>query len=261
MKCSESRAIAQAQEEGHGGGYVAMTLTFKMATTGKWTVSPRKLQRLSYLSGITNRTLAKINTIRTLKWNCPLAHCTTPGTMILVLTQSVCGVWAPLGACVCVCAASDYWCLSPPFSPGIDCGGVGCRGVGCGGWGVDCGGWGVDCGGWGVGCGGWGVGCGGWGVDCGGWGIDCGGWGVGCGGWGVDCGGWGVGCGGVVPSVSAKNKPQLIHLQHIQQTQQSAVTANSPGLTRLLSQKLVCLGERKLSSIHSLILLKNQSNI
>ena len=24
-------------EEGHGGGYIAMTLTFKMATTGKWT--------------------------------------------------------------------------------------------------------------------------------------------------------------------------------------------------------------------------------
>ena len=50
------------------------------------------------------------------------------------------------------------------------------------------------------------------------------------------------------------------HLQHIQQTPQSAVTANSPGLTRLLSQKLVCLGDRKLSSIHSLILVKNQSN-
>ena len=35
MKCSESRVIAQAQEEGHRGGYIAMTLTFKMATTSK----------------------------------------------------------------------------------------------------------------------------------------------------------------------------------------------------------------------------------
>ena len=47
--------------------------------------------------------------------------------------------------------------------------------------------------------------------------FDCGG--VGCG---------GVGCGGVVLSVSAKNKPQSMHLQYIQQTQQSAVTAHSP---------------------------------
>ena len=38
-KCSESRAIAQAQEEGHGGGYIAMTLTYKMAT--------RKLKNLT----------------------------------------------------------------------------------------------------------------------------------------------------------------------------------------------------------------------
>ena len=43
MKCSESRAITQAQEEGHGGGYIAMTLTFKMATTGKWTNLTQKV--------------------------------------------------------------------------------------------------------------------------------------------------------------------------------------------------------------------------
>ena len=37
-----------------------------------------------------------------------------------------------------------------------------------------------------------------------------------------------VGCGGAVPSVSVRNKRQPIatHLQHIQQTQQSAETAN-----------------------------------
>ena len=68
------RAIAQAQEEEHGGGYIAMTLTFKMATTGKWTNLTQKVANVK------------------LKSNCPLAHCTTPGTMILVLTQSVCGV-------------------------------------------------------------------------------------------------------------------------------------------------------------------------
>ena len=60
--------------------------------------------------------------------------------------------------------------------------------------------------------------------------------------------------------MNVKNKPQLIHLQQIQQTKQSVVTANSPGLTSLLSQKLVCLEDRKLSLIHSLILVKNQSN-
>ena len=42
----ESRAIAQAQEEGHGGGYIAMTLTFKMATTGKWTNLTQKVAKV-----------------------------------------------------------------------------------------------------------------------------------------------------------------------------------------------------------------------
>ena len=38
--------IAQAQKEGHGGGYVAMTLTFKMATTGKWTNLTQKVAKV-----------------------------------------------------------------------------------------------------------------------------------------------------------------------------------------------------------------------
>ena len=46
-------------------------------------------------------------------------HCTIPGRLFSVLTQFVCGVWVPLGAVVC--ASSDYWCFSPPFSPGVYC--------------------------------------------------------------------------------------------------------------------------------------------
>ena len=38
--------IAQAQKEGHEGGYVAMTLTFKMATTGKWTNLIKKVAKV-----------------------------------------------------------------------------------------------------------------------------------------------------------------------------------------------------------------------
>ena len=85
--------------------------------------------------------------------------------MILVLTQSAVECEHLWVQWVCVCAVSDYWCLSPVWA--------------------------------------------------------------------------GADCEVVVPSVSAKNKRQLIHLQHIQQTQQSAVTANSPGLNRPLSEKLV----------------------
>ena len=89
--------------------------------TGKWTNLTQKLQTLSYLC---IRTLAKSNTIWTLKSNCPLAHCTTPGTMILVLTQSVCGVWVPLGAmgvCVCCKAWFTICCKDPQHNRLLQC--------------------------------------------------------------------------------------------------------------------------------------------
>ena len=131
VKCSESRAIAQAQEEEHGG-YVAMTLTFKMATTSKWTNLTQKVANVVECNHQQNIGQKQHHQNTQVK----LPTCSLYNPWHYDLSAHTVCVWSvsTFGCNGCVCC-KWLWLLvfNPPVWPGVGCGG---RQVDCGGWGV-----------------------------------------------------------------------------------------------------------------------------
>ena len=110
MKCSESRVIAQAQEEGHGGGYIAMTLTYKMATTGKWTNLTQKVAKVKLFEWNHQQNIGQKQHHQNTQVKLPTCSLYNPWHYDLS-AHTVC-VWSvsTFGCNGCVCAISDYWC-------------------------------------------------------------------------------------------------------------------------------------------------------